>query len=249
MENEPEYLITHVPRRKIAFLFIGTFVSAFFFILGIALGALTYSPAIQGFVLGATDTQIAYLPVSPERILPFSTPARDVVIEPYPVQIPLNPSLNPSEARLNLIRIPSIGVSVPVVQSASLADSDIIGILDKGVALYPNGITPGAIGNVFISGHSTGEPWKGAYRFAFIRINELHQGDYIHIDWHGTRYSYRITKTEIVHPDKDFRVVSDRPVPTISIMACWPLWSTKSRMLVHGELTNVTQLTRPALGV
>ncbi|OGY31042.1 MAG: hypothetical protein A3C02_04425 [Candidatus Andersenbacteria bacterium RIFCSPHIGHO2_02_FULL_45_11] len=245
MQNEPEYLIPSTPRRSVALLFIGTFICAFFFMLGIALGTITFSPLLDSNVLGAKDTTSDHLPPSSERIIPFSTPAPDPVIAPYPVQIPINPPYNPAEATTNWIRIPTIGVAVPVIQSASIADTDVIATLDKGAALYPNGVRPGAIGNVFISAHSTGEPWRGPYRFAFIRINELKLGDSVHIDWQGARYSYRITKNEIVTPTADFRVISDRPVPTISIMACWPLWSTKSRMLVHGELTNITQLTRP----
>lgn len=254
MKNTPEYLITPIPRRKLVLLFMGTFICAFFFIFGITLGVLTFSPLLDGNVLGAKNTNIAYLPISPNRIVPFSTPlpgrqagAPNVVITPYPVQIPITPPYVPAEAATNWIRIPAIDVAVPVVQSASLEDKDVIATLTKGAALYPNGVTPGSIGNVFISAHSTGEPWKGAYRFAFIKINELKLGDTIHLDWHGARYTYRITKTETVTPTADFRVISDRPVPTISIMACWPLWSTKSRILVHGELTNITQLTRPAV--
>lgn len=233
--------------NKTAFLFIGTFVSAFFFIFGIALGVITYSPLLRGNVLGTKNTQAAYLPLSPNRIVPFSTPEPDPVIAPYPIQIPLTPPYNAAEATSNWVRIPSIGVAVPIVQSASLADKDVLGVLDRGAALYPNGVTPGALGNVFIAAHSTGEPWKGAYRFAFIRINELKNGDAIYVDWRGARYSYRIVKSEIITPTPGFAVMSNRPVPTVSIMACWPLWSTKSRMLVHGELTNITQLTRPAV--
>lgn len=244
MKNEPEYLITPFPKGKIAFVFIGTFVSAFFFMFGIALGTITFSPLLTGNILGPQNTS-ASLPLSPDRIIPFSTPSPDIAVNPYPIQIPLIPSYNPAEATSNWIRIPSIGVTVPLIQSASLADTDVIATLNKGAALYPNGVVLGALGNVFISAHSTGEPWKGAYRFAFIRMNELKLGDFIHIDWRGTRYTYRVVTTAIVHPDPNFRVVSDRPVPTISIMACWPLWSTRSRMLVHGELTNITQLTRP----
>lgn len=245
MQYESEYLIQPTSKRKIVSLFLVTFVSAFFFIFGIALGTITFTPVLDGLVLGTQDTSVAYLPISPNRIVPFSTPQPHPVIEPYPVQIPLTPPVNPAELTTNWIRIPAINVAVPVVMSASLEDKDVIATLDKGAALYPNGVRPGAIGNLFISAHSTGEPWRGSYRFAFIKINELKNGDTIHIDWRGARYTYRITKTEIVHPTPDFRVISDRPVPTISIMACWPLWSTKQRVLVHGELTNITQLTRP----
>lgn len=254
MKHDLEYLITPIRPRKLAFLFIGTFICAFFFILGITMGILTFSPLLNSNVLGTQDAALAYLPISPNRIVPFNTPlpgrqagAPDLVVAPYPVQIPINPPYVPAEAATNWIRIPSINVSVPVVQSASLEDKDVIATLNKGAALYPNGVTPGSIGNVFISAHSTGEPWKGAYRFAFIKINELKLDDTIHVDWHGARYTYRITKSETVVPTANFRVISDRPVPTISIMACWPLWSTKSRILVHGELTNITQLTRPAV--
>lgn len=236
MKKRPEYLI-----------FIGAFVSAFLFIFGITLGTITFGPVLPAalFTSHNDSDEVAYLPVSPNRLVPFSTPDPNPVIAPYPVQIPLDPAYAPSEAGTNWIRIPSIGVAVPVVQSASLEDTDVLATLDKGAALYPNGVQPGAIGNIFVSAHSTGEPWKGQYRFAFIKINELKSGDTIHIDWKGARYTYRITKTEIVRPTPDFRVISDRPVPTISLMACWPLWSTSQRMLVHGELTNITQLTRP----
>lgn len=232
---------------KTAFVFIGMFISAFFFLFGIALGVMTYSPLLKGVIFGAKETQAAYLPVSPDRIVPFSTPEPDPVIAPYPVQIPITPPYNVAEAHTNWIRIPSIGVAVPLVRSASLQDKDVLSVLDRGAALYPNGVTPGALGNVFIAAHSTGEPWKGAYRFAFIRINELKNGDAMYIDWHGARYSYRIVKSEIIKPKPGFAVISDRPVPTVSLMACWPLWSTTYRILVHAELTNITQLTRPAV--
>lgn len=143
----------------------------------------------------------------------------------------------------NWIRIPSIGVTVPLVMSSSMNDNDVLATLNQGAALYPNGITPGHLGNTFISAHSTGEPWKGRYRFAFLRINELKEGNLIHLDWQGTRYTYRVTDNEIVIPNDNFRVVSDRPVPTMTLMACWPLWSTNKRMLVRAELTNITKLT------
>lgn len=143
----------------------------------------------------------------------------------------------------NWIRLPSLNVNVPLASSSSIADSDILNTLSQGAALYPNGVKPGRPGNVFIAAHSTGEPWKGKYRFAFLSINELSVNNLIHLDYEGTRYTYRVVSQEVVKPSPDYQIVSDRPVPTITLMACWPLWSTSSRMLITGELTNITKLT------
>ncbi|HLC48989.1 MAG TPA: class E sortase [Candidatus Andersenbacteria bacterium] len=229
-------------------LFVSAFFFASLFFTGAVLSFLTFAPLAPSLLNSLFFPQprgIAQLPLSPDRVVPFSTPAPEIVINPYPIQVPLTPAYNSAETTSNLIRIPSLGITVPVVLSPSLKDTDVIATLNTGAALYPNGVAPGALGNTFISAHSTGEPWKGAYRFAFIRINELKTGDALHVDWKGTRYSYRITTSEIVTPTSDFRVISDRPIPTISLMACWPLWSTKQRMLIHAQLTNITQLTRP----
>ncbi len=162
------------------------------------------------------------------------------VRQPYP---PLSSiDIDAPVAHGNWIRIPSTGIHVPLVMSSSMNDVDVLTALDQGAVLYPNDVLPGSLGNVFVAAHSTGEPWKGAYRFAFLKINQIQPSQYIHLDWNGTRYSYRVTGNEIIIPTRDFRVVSDRPYPTVTLMACWPLWSTSKRMLVHGELTNITKL-------
>ncbi len=144
------------------------------------------------------------------------------------------------------ITIPAIEVKAPLILSPSMKDEDIDKTLSRGVALYPNGIKPGNLGNVFISAHSSGEPWKGDYRFTFLHINNLKKGDLIHIDYEEARYTYRVIKKDIVSPKKENAIVSDRPVPTVTIMACWPIWTSSKRILVTGELNNITQLTNPA---
>lgn len=141
------------------------------------------------------------------------------------------------------IRIPSIGVSVPLVMSQTLNDQEILSTLAEGAALYPNGILPGRPGNTFVAAHSTGEPWKGKYRFAFSRVNELTDNNLIHLDYNNTRYTYRIINSRIITPDSTVLIESENAVPTVTLMACWPLWSTKQRILVTGELANITKLT------
>jgi len=180
------------------------------------------------------------LPLSENRTEEFFDIAKNQGRQPYPL-LAENQDL-PDEGG-NRIIIPAIDVNVPIVMSASLQDSDVLATLDKGAALYPNGVLPGRLGNTFIAAHSTGEPWKGAYRFAFLKIDQLEPGNLLHIDYEGTRYTYRMTNRDIIIPTPDYRIESGRPVPTMSLMACWPLWSTQKRMIIHSELVSVTKLT------
>ncbi len=213
-------------------LFVTAFASAFMLFFGVMTLILMVWPVM---VISIKDNNyIPQLPVSEER------GAADVdEKQPY---LPLDAKKIKDAREGNFIRVPSIGATVPLVLSASIDDGDILKTLNKGAALYPNGVLPGRLGNVFVSAHSTGEPWKGKYRFAFLKINELAEDNLIHLDYEGTRYTYRIFKSEIVRPEEGLKIVSDRPVPTVTLMACWPLWSTDKRILVTAELTNITQL-------
>lgn len=220
-------------------LFLGTFVSSLLLVFGIGTLAALFLPGIVTLV-----SDFDYQPQ-----LPIAAARDDAFVDNSLPAKELFPALSDPQNVVpgNWIRIPSIGVDVPLVLSPSLEDSDVIKTLDLGAALYPNGIEPGRLGNTFVSAHSTGNPWQGKYRFAFLRIGEVEPGAELHLDWEGARYTYKLTHNRIVVPEPDFRVVSDRPIPTVTFMACWPLWSTDKRMLWHGELTNVTQLTeRPA---
>jgi LPXTG-site transpeptidase (sortase) family protein len=220
-------------------LFAGTFVSSLLLIFGLSTLALMFAPVIVNFF--SSNNYQPSLPLAAERADAFLNINSIDTKQPFP---PIAQATEVAEG--NWIRIPSIGVNVPLAESPSLGDKDVLATLDRGAALYPNGILPGRIGNTFISAHSTGEPWKGKYRFAFLKIDQIKPGHVIHLDYSGTRYTYKVTHNRIVKPLPDFYVRSDRPVPTVSLMACWPLWSTNERMLIHGELTNITHLATPA---
>lgn len=218
-------------------LFLATFLAAFLLMFGAGSLGLMFLPVMVGFAQADVPYQ-PQLPLAEARTEEFI----DIVANPGKQLFPSLVAVENVEAG-NWIRIPSIGLNVPLAQSPTINDADVIATLEHGAALYPNGIRPGALGNTFISAHSTGEPWRGTYRFAFLKINEIQSGNVIHLDYNGTRYTYRVAKSELVTPSPVFRVVSDRPVPTVTLMACWPLWTSSKRMLVTGELTNVTKLT------
>jgi len=221
-------------------LFLGTFVSSLLLLVGSGVMLLMFVPVLAQ--KASTDPiQWPQLPLSADIEEPYLDVNTIPPRQPYP---PLPEQEIASGFEGNYIRIPAIDVAVPLALSPSIADKDIIATLTSGAALYPNGIKPGWLGNTFIAAHSTGEPWKGKYRFAFVRINELEAGHIIHLDYQGTRYTYRIFNKELVKPTSDYLIRSDRPKPTVTLMACWPLWSTSQRMLIWGELTNVTKLTK-----
>lgn len=222
-------------------LFVLSFASASILTAGAVTTLLTIFPIL--FAAFASHTYVPQLPTSEERTGEFVELFSNEHRHLYSSLPSSDIKTAPAKHSLNWIKIPSIDVAVPLVMSPSMEDTDVLTTLSSGAALYPNGVVPGRLGNAFISAHSTGEPWKGAYRFAFLRIGELDAGNVIHIDYQGTRYTYTITEIKTIVPTPETLLVSDRPVPTLTLMACWPLWSTKQRMLIKGDLTHVTKLT------
>lgn len=225
-------------KQRLLPLFLGTIASAFLLFFGVGLFVLAYVPGVTAALTDTKNSYQALLPEAEDRGDTFFDIGEEAGKQLYPA---LTEVTNTGEG--NWIRIPSINVNVPLALSASLNDADVIAALKGGVALYPNGVEPGHMGNTFIAAHSTGNPWHGPYRFAFLDINKVQPGHLVHLDHKGTRYTYRVVSSDIVKPTPDYRVVSDRPIPTVTLMACWPLWSTTNRMLVRAELTNVTKLT------
>jgi len=231
------------PASKIK-TFIIAFLSAALFFVGAGTLAMLFIPPAITWLQTADYRFQPQLPIAEARTQPFITLDELPATQLYPPAAALVPAPAPAEPHtVGWIRIPALDITVPLAQSPTIEDADIIDTLVYGAALYPNGIAPGHLGNTFIAAHSTGEPWKGKYRFAFLRINELRPGNEILLDVGSTRYTYRIVAKDLVKPSADFRVESGRPKPTVTLMACWPLWTTNQRMLITAELTNITKLS------
>ena len=99
------------------------------------------------------------------------------------------------------VMIPAIKVDAPIVIEPSYTAWKIQLDLRKGVVHFGNTAMPGQVGNVVIFGHSSGQLWApGDYKFVFTLLNKLHNGDFIFIDYKGTRYIYRMTSSEVIQP-------------------------------------------------
>jgi sortase A len=125
------------------------------------------------------------------------------------------------------IRIPSIGVSIVVVQGTDTSS------LQRGPGHYPETAFPGEGKTIGIAGHRT------TYLAPFRHIDQIDVGDDILIEMPYAAFTYRLTKTEIVDPG-DVQIVRNIGRERIVLTACHPLYSAAQRIAVFGRLTGVS---------
>lgn len=136
--------------------------------------------------------------------------------------------ISPSEEIIgNLLIIPKIGVHIPITEGEDES------ALDKGAWRMPETSTPDQGSNTVLAGHR----WK--YRppseRTFYLLDKLQIGDVFQIFWEGEEYRYRVFSIEIVEPTA-LEVLDPTPNPVVTILTCTPLFSTKQRLIVRGEL-------------
>lgn len=155
----------------------------------------------------------------------------------------VDPTASTSVGPDPVLTIPRIGVEVPIVWDANAADQDSLNAaMDKGVAWFNiNGANarPGELGNFVLSGHSSND-WldQGDYKFIFARLEQLNEGDTIYVNYNSTRYTYQITRKEVVKPTDVAALTKAVTTPTITLITCTPLGTALNRLLVFGEQTS-----------
>ncbi|MCL2371229.1 sortase [Candidatus Saccharibacteria bacterium] len=95
---------------------------------------------------------------------------------------------------------------------------------------------PGENGNFALSGHSSNDAFgPGDYKFIFAQLPRLVVGDLAYVNYNGVRYTYRVTRTEVVAPNdvEALRIGNDRPAMTL--ITCYPIGTLRQRMLVFFE--------------
>lgn len=143
-----------------------------------------------------------------------------------------------TKPRRDMITIPKINITAPIV-TARTNDNDVIhGLLDSGVVLYPGSTPFGQIGQTVILGHSAPAGWpKIKYDWVFSKINELKSGDMVVVTYNfETRY-YQVVKTRVVTPQEGV------PAPTVTgnslmLVSCWPPGKDLKRIAVEATIIN-----------
>lgn len=114
----------------------------------------------------------------------------------------------PAPPPVAVLRIPKIGLEVPVLPGTSERT------LDHGVGLIEQTADPGTDGNSGIAGHRDG---------FFRGLKDIAAGDAIRVDTLRGTYVYRVERTWIVKPE-DVSVLDPTREPSITLVTCYPFY-------------------------
>lgn len=170
---------------------------------------------------------------------PIPEPTPTVVVQPKPT-IQYKPE----------VIISKIGVKAPLI--VDIDPELIVAKLKNGVVQYANSAKPGQIGNMVIVGHSSDFPWSnGKYKNVFALLDKLTVGDKITVPYGSEKYVYAVTSSKVVKPT-DLSVLKKTNTPTLTLLTCYPVGTTRSRLIVIAQLVSKNaageQTTDPLTG-
>lgn len=163
--------------------------------------------------------------VSPGNINPAN-----IIVDPV-TEVPVS-----AEPRLI---IPKINVDVPIIFGTTPDQPSQLKAMESGVAWFgiPGANSkPGQVGNTVLSGHSSNDVIDtGDYKFIFARLEQLGEGDTTYVNYEGKRYTYIVTKKDIVRPTEVSKLVYPTDKPMLTLITCTPLGTARNRLLVTAE--------------
>lgn len=131
-----------------------------------------------------------------------------------------------SRAPVAVLRIPTIGLQVPVLEGTD----DVT--LNRGVGRIMGTARPLESGNMGIAGHRDG---------FFRGLKDIMPGDVVELESGGARASYAVDEIEIVEPN-DSSVLQPRSKSTVTLVTCYPFYfigSAPNRFIVHASLKHL----------
>jgi sortase A len=156
-----------------------------------------------------------------------------------PANIIIDPTTSIAVSSEPKLIIPKINVDVPVTYDVTPDYDSQMKAMENGVAYFgiPGANSkPGQIGNTVLSGHSSNDIIdQGNYKFIFARLDHLVKGDTIFVNYESKRYTYTVTKTEVVKPTDVSALVYKTDKPVLTLITCTPLGTSLNRLLVTAE--------------
>ena len=156
-----------------------------------------------------------------------------------PQNIVIDPTGDTSVSADPRLIIPKINVDVPVMYDVGNDYNSQMAAMNNGVAHFaiPGASSkPGQTGNTVLSGHSSNDLFDGGdYKFIFAQLEKMVVGDTIYANYEGKRYTYVVTKTEVVKPTQVSKLVYPTDKPMLTLITCTPLGTARDRLLITAE--------------
>jgi LPXTG-site transpeptidase (sortase) family protein len=185
---------------------------------------------VAAVTVGATLLLYPFVPLARYAIAPPAQPRL-----PYPVDLPpavaQELKIRPAKAgavapRDNRLVIPSIGVNMRVLEGPNE------NVLWRGAWRIPGTSTPNKGGNTVITGHRF--QYRAGSNTLYL-ADKVKKGDLMVAYWNGKPYTYRVTEKKLVAPNADY-IHAPSAKPRLTVYTCAPLFSTKQRLVLIGEL-------------
>lgn len=163
-------------------------------------------------------------------ISPGSLDSQNIIVDPNTI-IEVGP-----EPRLI---IPKINVDAPVNYGIGNDHDSLMAGMTNGIAHFaiPGANSrPGQKGNTVLSGHSSNDLFDtGNYKFIFVQLERVEKGDIIYTHYESKRYTYIVTKKEVVGPNEVDKLIYPTDKPVLTLITCVPIGTANSRLLVTAE--------------
>lgn len=155
--------------------------------------------------------------------------------------INLNIEITPYADR---VIIPKIWRNVPLVDIKNRNidwESELNDIfmkeLEKWIIRYPWSSKPGEKWTSFIFWHSSNFPWmKWDYNDIFSTLDNVAFWDDIIVYYWQKKYIYKVREKKVITPWDVSILKRNKNKSEVTLMTCWPIWTTLNRLIVTWEL-------------
>ena len=194
-----------------------------------------FIPALAGVLVLLAFVFLQYNRVLFGMAAAYTTPGN---VDPQ--NIIVNPSNDAAVGPESRLIIPKLNVDVPVIYGVNAADHNAqMKAMEKGAAHFSiagANAVPGQVGNAVFSAHSSNDAFApGDYKFVFAQNEKLVKDDIMYMHYQGKRYTYAVTKKEVVMPNEVSRVQIQTDKPMLTLISCVPLGTAEKRLLVFAE--------------
>lgn len=109
--------------------------------------------------------------------------------------------------------------------------------LENWIVRYPGSSKPWEDWTSFIFGHSSNFPWiKWDYNDVFALLDKVSYDDIIIAYYGQEKFTYRIKEKKVITPWDVSVLERNKDKSEITLMTCWPIWTTLNRLIVVWEL-------------